>query len=109
MSWASKVVVLGLLTGIACLVATGLPFAFSWEEDIGLDLLFRLRGSRPVADYLDLPARPEKWPRNLHARLTDTLARAGASVIAFDIFFDEARTCFAAFQVRHRGTGCEAG
>ena len=44
------------------------------------------------ADALgELPADPVKWPRSLHAQLTESLTRAGAKVIAFDIFFAEPR------------------
>jgi adenylate cyclase len=46
---------------------------------------------KPSADRLKLPVEPEKWPRRLHAQLIDRLADAGASVIAVDIFFAEAR------------------
>lgn len=82
-----------------------LPFGVLLEERFGLDLLFRLRGARPApsevliigidkasAEALGLPDRPQRWPRALHARLTDALSRAGAAVIAFDVFFDEPRS-----------------
>jgi adenylate cyclase len=72
------------------------------EENLGLDVLFELRGpvkvptdvlivsmDRASADQLELPPEPEKWPRSLHARLTRTLAEGGAAVIAFDMIFDE--------------------
>jgi adenylate cyclase len=72
---------------------------------IGLHLLFKLRGTRQAppdvvvvaidkisADQLQVPAEPEKWPRSLHAQLTEILAREGAAVIAFDIFFEESHS-----------------
>jgi adenylate cyclase len=82
-----------------------LPLWLDLEEDVGLGLLFSLRGSRPSPDDVvvvsidqpsadalgDLPADPVRWPRSLHARLTENLARAGAKVIVFDVFFMEAR------------------
>ena len=97
-----KAMLVGLLTGILGLSL--IPIASQLEEDIGLDFLFALRGSREVpsdiiivtmdrdsAGNLGLPPAPEKWPRSLHARLVETLARQGAAVIAFDVLFDEAR------------------
>jgi adenylate cyclase len=38
-----------------------------------------------------LPNNPRKWPRDLHGRLVDRLKQAGASVIAFDVMFQEPR------------------
>jgi adenylate cyclase len=105
MSRLSKAVTVGLLVGILGMVASFLPVASDLEENIGLDLLFKLRGKREVssdvvivtmdkasADSLNLPTQPEKWPRSLHARLTENLVKEGAAVIAFDIIFDEARS-----------------
>ena len=95
---------LGLLAGILGLLLSLSPFWLDLEEQVGLRVLFFLRGSRPAppdvaivaidkfsADALDLPADPVKWPRSRHAQLTDNLVRAGARVIAFDIFFEQAR------------------
>src|SRR5437764_1274566 len=100
----SKAAVLGILTGVVGLLVSLLPFGFELEENVGLDILFKLRGTRqPPSDvvvvsidnasavHLNLPDDLKKWPRSLHARLTDNLARAGAAVIAFDLMFDEAR------------------
>jgi adenylate cyclase len=94
---------LGLLTGTLGLLLSLLPLWLDLEEHVGLGVLFSLRGSRPPpddvvivsidrssAETLDLPADPVKWPRSLHARLTDNLVRAGAKVIVFDIFFAQA-------------------
>ena len=44
------------------------------------------------ARALNLPVKPEKWPRWLHAHLTENLAKRGATVVVFDIVFDEARS-----------------
>ncbi|HZW35900.1 MAG: CHASE2 domain-containing protein [Deltaproteobacteria bacterium] len=101
--WASAVV-LGLLVGIAGLGISIAPVGLSLEENIGLDLLFHLRGARKAppevlivgvdktsSDLLHLPNDLRKWPRSLHARLIDVLAKNGASVIVFDFFFEDPR------------------
>ena len=92
----------GTLLGLLGLILNLTPFGFLLEENFGLDVLFHLRGPRPVppevivialdqesADNLSLPSNPLKWPRRLHATLTDYLAGQGASAIAFDILFSE--------------------
>ena len=104
MSRLRKALILGGLTGLLGL-ALGLFLPFHLEENIGLDLLFNLRGTRTPppeviivsvdkvsAEHLRVPTDPRKWPRSLHARLIEILAAEGAAVIAFDIFFDEARS-----------------
>ncbi len=93
---------LGVLTATAGGLATLVPLAARLEENLGLDLLFTLRGSRPPpaevvivsidkqsADELGVPRDSAKWPRTLHARLLDTLSRQGAAMVAFDIVFDQ--------------------
>ncbi len=105
MSRTAKALIAGLLTGTLGLILSLTPVGLYLEEAIGLHLLFRLRGEREApsdvvivtmdkvsADKLNIPAEPEKWPRSLHARLTNALAREGAAVIAFDIIFEEARS-----------------
>jgi adenylate cyclase len=100
----SKAAILGLATGIAGLAASLLPFGAALEENLDLDLMFSLRGSRPPppevlvvgidkasADHFGLPNDLRKWPRTLHAELTGRLMEGGASVIAFDVFFEEPR------------------
>jgi len=97
-----KATVLGLVVGVLGLLISPFQFAMNLEEDSGLGLLFKLRGARkPPADIvvvsidkqssdkLDLNNNPDKWPRSLHARLTENLAREGASVVAFDVHFIE--------------------
>ena len=77
------------------------PLGLVLEEKFGLDALFSLRGAitapndvivvamdQPSATQLDLPLTPRLWPRDLHARLIDKLAQAGASIIIFDLIFD---------------------
>jgi len=102
MSRLSKAIIFGLLTGIIGVVIGLTPFGFDLEENLGLDVLFRLRGIRQApsdvivvnvdkvsADNLNLPDDFRKWPRSLHGRLTENLAKKGAAVIAFDFSFLE--------------------
>ncbi len=101
----TKSIILGLITALVGLTIGIFPFGVSLEEETGLSLLFRLRGSRPVppevvvvsidkrsSDALGLKNDPRKWPRSLHAELIERLMEAGASGIAFDIFFEEPRS-----------------
>ena len=94
---------------ITAVVLVGLIFALSpygrtLEEQIGLPWLFKLRGEIPAprdvvvvsidqqsARALGLPAKPRKWPRDLHGRLVENLAAHGATAVGFDIIFDETR------------------
>jgi adenylate cyclase len=105
MSSLYKAIVLGFLIGIAGLSVSPLHFMLSLEENIGMGLLFKLRGARQApsdavvvsidkesSEKLNLPDNPDKWPRSLHARLTETLAAKGAKVIAFDVHFIEPRS-----------------
>ncbi len=100
-----KAILLGFLIGITGLILTPFRFMQSFEENAGMGLLFKLRGGRPApsdavvvsidkesSEKLHLPDNPDKWPRSLHARLTEKLAKAGASVIAFDLHFIEPRS-----------------
>ncbi|UCG11876.1 MAG: adenylate/guanylate cyclase domain-containing protein [Deltaproteobacteria bacterium] len=105
MSRLSKAMIVGLLTGIMGLLASLASFGLDLEEKVGLDVLFKLRGTREVppevvivtmdkasADHLNLPAEPDKWPRSLNARLINNLIGRSAAAIAFDMIFDEARS-----------------
>jgi adenylate cyclase len=102
MSRIAKGALLGTAAGILGCVFSLTPFGLNLEEDLGLGILFRLRGHRTPprevvvvgidkesADRLNLPDNGKKWPRSLHADLTETLSRHGAAVIAFDLFFEE--------------------
>jgi adenylate cyclase len=97
-----KGALLGIAAGIAGSILSLTPFGLNLEEDLGLEILFRLRGhrtpppevvvvsiDRESADRLNLPDNGKKWPRSLHADLTESLAGRGAAVIAFDLFFEE--------------------
>lgn len=95
---------LGLLVGLAGVALAMTPLGRWLEEDIGLSMLFKLRGSRPApvevvvvsidrasSQQLGLPNKPRKWPRALHADLVRKLSQHGATAIAFDIIFEETR------------------
>ena len=103
MSRLFKAAISCLLAGIFGVLL--IPFTLELEESLGLHLLFKLRGAREVpsdvvvvtldklsADHLSLKEEPEHWPRSLHARLTESLTKAGAEVIAFDLIFDESHS-----------------
>ena len=100
-----KAIFLGFLIGIVGLLISPFRFALNIEENAGLGLLFKLRGVRPApsdvvvvsidkesSENLNLPNNPDKWPRSLHAHLTENLVREGAEVIAFDVHFIEPRS-----------------
>jgi CHASE2 domain-containing sensor protein len=100
----SKAAILGILTGLLGLTVSLTPFGAELEENVGLSILFKLRGTRQApadviivslddmsAAHLKLPNDPAKWPRVHHARLIDNLVDAGAAAIAFDMIFSEAR------------------
>ncbi len=102
--WTGSVGLGVSVAALGVLVYFGL-FGFDLEESLGLDLMLKAQGQRPVppevvvvnldkasADRLGLPAEVRKWPRTVHARLIDRLAQGGASVIAFDVYFKEARS-----------------
>jgi len=88
--------------GMLGLVVSLTPLGPWLEEDLGLHVLFHLRGPRPVppgalvvaldeasAERLGLSNNPLKWPRHYYTRLIETLARQQPSVIAFDILFSD--------------------
>ena len=97
-----KALAWGCAVGVVGLVFSFTHMARGFEEDLGLDLLFKLRGiqqpppeavvvsiDRDSAENLKIPDNPDKWPRSVHARLVDTLLRAGAKAITFDVHFIE--------------------
>ena len=104
-SQLSKAVITGTITGICGLIISFLSVIHELEVNLGLDLLFILRGAERAppevvvvsldklsAEKLNVPFKPEKWPRLLHAQVIENLQREGAGVIAFDLFFNEARS-----------------
>jgi adenylate cyclase len=98
----AKALGLGFAVGLAGLVLSFTQLARGFEEDLGLDLLFKLRGvrqpppeavvvsiDRESSEQLKIPDNPDKWPRSVHANLVDVLARTGARAITFDVHFIE--------------------
>lgn len=94
----------GLVLGVAGIVLAVTPAGRWLEEELGLSWLFTIRG--PIAapadvvvvsidqassKQLGLPNKPRLWPRNLHADLVNRLHQHGASVVFFDIIFEEVR------------------
>ncbi len=99
-----RAILYGFLIGLVGLLVSLFPFAFHLEENMGLGLLFKLRGVRQAppdvvvvsidkesSEQLHVSDNPDKWPRSLHARLVENLAREGAGAVAFDVHFIEPR------------------
>jgi adenylate cyclase len=95
---------LGSALGVGAAVLTLAPWTLLVEEVVGLAALFAWRGpmsapavaviagvSRDSAAAVGQTTELDNWPRSLHAELVDELAAAGASVIVFDLVFDEGR------------------
>jgi adenylate cyclase len=95
----------GLLIGFVGLLISFFPVAHDLEEDIGLGLLFKLRGARKPpsevvvvsidresTERLKVSSNPDRWPRSIHAELISNLVREGARVIVLDIYFIEPRS-----------------
>lgn len=95
--WGMMTALLGVMVGLT-------PIGARLEKDLGLRLLFKLRGprtpppevvvidmDRASAAAFNLPPKLARWPRSLHGRLVDRLADLGAGVVAFDVVFEEPR------------------
>ncbi|MCU7857224.1 MAG: adenylate/guanylate cyclase domain-containing protein [Candidatus Thiodiazotropha sp. (ex Lucinoma borealis)] len=95
---------LGMMIGILGVLISLMPSTSSWEEGIGLGLLFKVRGYRPTPQdvviisingqtgaQLGFGEEIPEWPRSLHTVLIDRLNKAGVAVLAFDIFFKKPR------------------
>ena len=95
-----QTVALCLTVGLLGVLASAVPAGLQFEETAGLDWLFSLRG--PIAPpsevvlvsidsdsaaALDQHPNPDRWPRSLHAQLTNQLIAAGAAIIVFDLYF----------------------
>ena len=104
MSGYRKAVLFGIIMGVLGILAGLMPAVDGLDQSIGLYAFFNLRGKttpppetvivsidRESAQRLDIPRDAVKWPRSAHAELLDILRIGGASVIAFDILFDEHR------------------
>lgn len=96
-----KGVLFGLAIGLAG-AAFGLsPVGADFEKELGLNWLFGIRGALPApkdvavvainentAKKMKLSPLPRNWPRSVHGRLVDNLVGRGASVILFDLAFN---------------------
>jgi adenylate cyclase len=105
MSRISKTLLFGLLIAVIGVATSFVEVAHELEENSGLGLLFKLRGVKPApsevviisidresSERLSLPDNPDRWPRSLHAQLVEILAKEGASVIIFDLYFVDPRS-----------------
>ena len=105
MSRIGKTILFGLLIAVIGVVASFVEIAHDLEENSGLGLLFQLRGAKPApsevviisidresSEHLGQHDNPDRWPRSLHARLIQTLAKEGARVIVFDLYFIDPRS-----------------
>jgi len=76
----------------------------SFKTTIGLDTLFKLRGTinappevaivaidKVASSHYGFENEPLSWSRDYHANIIKKLKQAGARVIIFDIFFKQAR------------------
>lgn len=92
----------GCAIGFLGVILSFTQTAKHFEEDLGLDLLFTLRGiktppseaivvsiDRDSSEALHFPDNPDKWPRSVHAQLIDRLVQAGVKAITFDVHFIE--------------------
>ncbi len=97
-----RTAVASMLVGAFGMVMSLTPLGMELEENIGLHLLFKIRGKRKAppdviiitldkasADHLHLPSAPRKWPRSMHARLINNLIDSKPAVVAFDMIFSE--------------------
>ncbi|MGZ8158301.1 MAG: CHASE2 domain-containing protein [Methylobacter sp.] len=78
------------------------PLGADFEQNVGLSWLFKLRGTieapkdvvvvaidEQTGGHLGLSKLPREWPRSVHGRLVENLTRRGASVIVFDMDFQQ--------------------
>jgi adenylate cyclase len=96
-AWRGPAIVLFVC---AVLALAGLTTTWRLWELGTFDVLSRLGGGRPDTARITIVGIDESsfaelrrqwpWPRGLHGRLVDSLKRAGAVAIAFDVVFAEA-------------------
>lgn len=80
------------------------PQGIYFEEELGLPMLFELRGAIPTpeslvivsvdevsARVLNLSDNPEKWPRSSYAKLIYKINQQSPSIIAFNMMFGESK------------------
>ncbi len=94
--------ILGLITALCGVVFYLFPPMAELETDLGLKLLYKMRGQRTApsnvvvvsidrqsSQHFGYPNNPRYWPRSLHANLVTKLHAYGARVIVFDVLFSE--------------------
>jgi len=104
MKQAKAPLVFSLLIALAGVFLLASPMGVRLEEDLGLPLLFKLRGAaaspegilivnvdEESAERFGYPENPFKWDRRVHAELIDRLVDYGAAVIVFDVHFADAK------------------
>ncbi|MCG6929099.1 MAG: adenylate/guanylate cyclase domain-containing protein [Desulfofustis sp.] len=97
-----QALIFGISIGIAAVLLLLSPLGQGIEDEFGLELLFKIRGSiEPPADVvivniddqsselLELDSKIEDWPRTIYADLVEVLTQFGAAVIVFDIHFGD--------------------
>ncbi|MBS3779844.1 MAG: adenylate/guanylate cyclase domain-containing protein [Desulfovermiculus sp.] len=103
-SWKKKLIFGAMIAAIGLLLVL-VPQTRFLEQEIGLPILFKLRGQKaPPSDVLivtldkdsaeqfQLPPEPDTWPRSLHAELVDHLMTHNVQAIAFDLHFHRSRS-----------------
>lgn len=104
--WVQSVIT-GIVTALCGAVFVVLPLSAQFEESVGLEWLFTMRGAiEPPAEAvlvaidsttgsdLELPKLPRDWPRTIHAKLVDSLVARGAEVIVFDMDFSRTKSAY---------------
>ena len=104
MKQAAAPFIFGLLLALAGIALLASPLGVRLEENLGLALLFKLRGpveppegvvivnvDEESAERFGYPENPFKWPRDVHAELIERLVDYGAAVIAYDVHFADAK------------------
>jgi adenylate cyclase len=99
-----KALIVGLITGLLACLITLTNLGLTFEREVGLTWLFKVRGpikpppdivvsaiNGQTGDQLDLPSLPRDWSRSIHARMIDDLVDLGASSIGFDMQFNKAK------------------
>jgi adenylate cyclase len=95
----------GFVIGVFGMLLSCVPWVNYTEENLGLALLFHLRGLRippsevvvvsidkESSEFLNVSGNPARWDRSIHARLIEKLVAQGTRVIIFDVYFIEPRS-----------------
>lgn len=97
-----KGLIAGVVTAMVGVLLVLMPIGAGFEQNIGLSWLFNLRGpvqaptdvvvvaiDDQTGEHLGISKLPREWSRSVHGRLVENLTRRGASVIVFDIDFQQ--------------------